>query len=64
MPDTTPADIQWFIYALADNSVMSVSDGFKLFHRLPEGSGIGEYAQNVLDRLAADLEEDDRRDRG
>ena len=59
MPDTTPADIQWFIYALADNSVMSVSDGFKLFHRLPEGSGIGEYAQNVLDRLAADLEEDE-----
>ena len=59
MPDTTPADIQWFIYALADNGIMSVSDGFKLFHRLPDGSGIGEYAQNVLDRLADELNEDE-----
>lgn len=59
MPDTTPADIQWFIYALADNGVMSVSDGFKLFHRLPEGSGIGDYAQNVLDRLADELNEEE-----
>lgn len=59
MPESTPADIQWFIYALADNGVLSVSDGFKLFHTLPDGSGLGEYAQCVLDRLASELSEED-----
>ena len=59
MPDTTPAEIQWFIYALADNGALDVSDGFKLFHKLPEGSGLAEYAQNVLDRMAGDASEEE-----
>ena len=59
MPNTTPAEIQWFIYALADNGVLSVPDGFKLFHSLPEGSGLEEYAQNVLDRLAEGVSEEE-----
>ena len=59
MPDTTPAEIQWFIYALTDNGVLSAADGFKLFHKLPEGSGLTEYAQNVLDRMASDADEEE-----
>ena len=59
MPANTPAEVQWFIYALADNGVISVPDGFKLFHRLPDGSGLEEYAQNVLDRLASELSEEE-----
>ena len=59
MPDYTPADVQWFIYALADNGAMSAADGFQLYHSLPEGSGLGEYAQSVLDRLAQDADEND-----
>ena len=57
MPDYTPADVQWFIYALADNGAMSAADGFQLYHSLPDGSGLGEYAQSVLDRLAQDADE-------
>ncbi|MBO5899348.1 MAG: hypothetical protein J6Q80_01305, partial [Lentisphaeria bacterium] len=59
MPDYTPADVQWFIYALADNGAMSAADGFQLYHSLSEGSGLGEYAQSVLDRLAQDADEND-----
>ena len=59
MPDYTPAEVQWFIYALADNGAMSAADGFQLYHSLPEDSGLGEYAQSVVDRLAADADENE-----
>ena len=54
-----PLDIQWFLYALAGNEAVSVEEGNAIFASLPPGSDISAFAQEVVNRLAEDLSDDE-----
>jgi twitching motility protein PilT len=53
-----PLDIQWLTYALVSNNALTVDDARQLAESLPEPE-ITAFAQAVLDRLAAGMEESD-----
>lgn len=52
-------EIQWFIYALVKNDLISLDVCRQIFESTGGVSTLEEYAQAVLDHLAGDLSEDD-----
>ena len=58
MLDNMPLDIQWLTYALVSNDALTVADAQEMADSLPEPE-ITAFAQAVLDRLSAGLEESD-----
>ena len=59
MPTEMPLDVQWLVYALVSNQALTAEDAAALWQELPEGAGLGEFAQEVLNRLAEGLEEEE-----
>ena len=58
MLDNMPLDIQWLTYALVSNNALTVEDAQQLADSLPEPE-VTAFAQAVLDRLSAGLEDAD-----
>ena len=48
-------DIQWFIYALADNQIMNLDECVALHDQLEDGTSLEGYAQEVLNVMAQTL---------
>lgn len=58
MPQEMPLDIQWLVYALVSNNAISSAEARGMFDARPE-SDLADFAQAVLDKLSAGLEEAD-----
>ena len=58
MLDNMPLDIQWLTYALVSNNALTVEDAQQLADSQPEPE-VTAFAQAVLDRLSAGLEDAD-----
>ncbi len=54
-----PLDVQWFIYALVSNGALTGEDARQLYDDLGPETDLAAFAQAVLDKLAADLSEED-----
>lgn len=54
-----PLDIQWFIFALISNGAITRADADRFYAQLGPNPSLGEYAQLVLNQLAAGLSEED-----
>ena len=50
-------DVQWFIYALVDNGALSVEDAVAIYDSLGGNADLEQFAQAVLERLAANCDE-------
>jgi len=51
-------DVQWFIYALVDNGALSVEDAVAIYASLGGNADLEQFAQAVLERLAANCDEE------
>ena len=60
-PDAS-LEIQWFVYALASNGLMTDDDAEQLWLSLNQTQDLGEFAEAVIDRLtqSMSLEEQDQ----
>ena len=54
-----PLDVQWFIYALVSNGALTGEDARQLYADLGPETDLAAFAQAVLDKLVADLSEED-----
>ena len=54
-----PLDVQWLVYALVSNEALTAEDAVALWESLPDGSGLAEFAQEILNRLAEGLSEEE-----
>ena len=60
MTPDVPLEIQWFVYALVDNEVMSVEDGQALWESLDKTEDVGVFAETVLEQLCETLSPEDQ----
>ncbi|MDD3886772.1 MAG: PilT/PilU family type 4a pilus ATPase [Victivallaceae bacterium] len=54
-----PFDVQWFIFALVSNGVMTRAEAEALYANLGDDAGLEPFAQSVLDRMVAGLSQED-----
>ena len=61
MPTEMPLDVQWLVYALVSNQALTAEDAVALWQAMPEGDGLAEFAQEILNRLSEGLSEEESR---
>ena len=59
MPPVMPLEIQWFIYALVSNEALTQSDAQAIYRSLGLRANLENFAQLVLEQIAAGMEEED-----
>ena len=59
MPPVMPLEIQWFIYALVSNEALTQSDAQAIYRSLGLRANLEDFAQLVLEQLAAGMSEED-----
>ncbi|MCP3967600.1 MAG: PilT/PilU family type 4a pilus ATPase [Lentisphaerae bacterium] len=52
-------EIQWFIYALVENQLLTLEDCMALYEQLDQEIDITSYAQEILNALASQMPEDE-----
>ena len=55
-------DIQWFIYALVSNGVLSPEDAVAVFSSLGDDVTLEAYAQAILELMTAECDEESAND--
>ena len=51
-------DIQWFIYALVSNGVLTPEDAVAVYSSLGDGVSLESYAQAILELMTAECDEE------
>ena len=60
MTPDVPLDIQWFVYVLTENEILTDADAQALWEALERTSELGVFAENVLAQLCESLAPEDQ----
>ena len=60
MTPDVPLEIQWFVYALTDNELLTDDDGQAFWESLDRTDDLGVFAQAILDQLLQSVPEEEQ----